>query len=381
MHLFDVALNARRALGRAIQLYELFHSSELVAFWFEFGVHIPSPGRTGTGRRLHRHEDQDHQHHPDHHRHGGLKGSSSHTELAAGTLVSMKIADLNEFAANAKLLTDRAKSTGPRSVEGKLRSSLNAVRHGLASKNLLLPGEDVESYESRMDGVFTALAPTDEAQAQLTALVADDLFKLERLGRIEQGIVLGRVEELLGLTQAADRARSTASALVSLGTTIRTWEAQPFPEEKCQNLTALLGAMNDALEQVQSLVPHVQADLIDDAIEVLNQLFNSVGTVTVNMPLVKTMIEKAGRLMVGLLDVGARDEGAQQELRAAIATIALPDEAELKKLGRYRKILEEGLHRRLLSLEQLRKLAATSPATKETTEKAREYRVKLRVVA
>lgn len=293
----------------------------------------------------------------------------------------MKIADLKDFTSAAKSLSASAKSTGPKTEQGKLRSALNAVKHGLASKNLLLPGEDVESYESRLDGVFTALTPTDEAQAQLAALVGDDLFKLERLGRIEQGIVLGRIEELLGLTQAADRARSTAGALVSLGTTIRTWEAQPFPAERGQKLTELLEAMNDALEQVQSAVPHLQGELLNDAVEVLNQLYNTVGTATVNTSLMKTMLEKAGKVMAGLLDVGACDEAAQQELRAAIATIALPDEAELKKLARYRRILEEGLHRRLLALEQLRKLAASSPATTETTDKAREYRVKLRVVA
>ena len=71
------------------------------------------------------------------------------------------------------------------------------------------------------------------------------------------------------------------------------------------------------------------------------------------------------------------EEAAQDELRTAISGIALPDEAELKKLARYRRMLEDSLQRRLAALDQLRRLTAG----KADVEKAKEYRVKLRVVA
>jgi hypothetical protein len=68
-------------------------------------------------------------------------------------------------------------------------------------------------------------------------------------------------------------------------------------------------------------------------------------------------------------------------LRAAITGIALPDEAELRKLGRYRKLLEDSLQRRLAALEQLRKLTAERREAGADAEKSREFRVRLRVVA
>jgi hypothetical protein len=37
------------------------------------------------------------------------------------------------------------KSTGPRTTEGKAAVRLNALRHGLRSEEVLLPGEDEES--------------------------------------------------------------------------------------------------------------------------------------------------------------------------------------------------------------------------------------------
>ena len=36
------------------------------------------------------------------------------------------------------------KSTGPRTASGKAASSQNALRHGLASGTILIPGEDPE---------------------------------------------------------------------------------------------------------------------------------------------------------------------------------------------------------------------------------------------
>jgi hypothetical protein len=63
-----------------------------------------------------------------------------------------------------------------------------------------LPGEDAAEYEA----------------AQLVVLVADDMWKLDRLARIEKGITLGRIAELLGMTQTAGKAGRTANALMAL---------------------------------------------------------------------------------------------------------------------------------------------------------------------
>jgi hypothetical protein len=42
------------------------------------------------------------------------------------------------------------KSTGPRSEEGKRRSSRNAITHGMTAKISLLPDEDEAGFERRM---------------------------------------------------------------------------------------------------------------------------------------------------------------------------------------------------------------------------------------
>ena len=42
------------------------------------------------------------------------------------------------------------KSTGPRTEEGKRRSSLNAITHGMTARIALLPDEDQAAFDRRM---------------------------------------------------------------------------------------------------------------------------------------------------------------------------------------------------------------------------------------
>ena len=51
--------------------------------------------------------------------------------------------------------------------------------------------------------------------------------------------------------------------------------------------------------------------------------------------------------------LGPREDGRRDDLKEPIAAIVLPDDADLENLARHRKMLEEGLQRRLRILRQL----------------------------
>ena len=51
------------------------------------------------------------------------------------------------------------RSTGPRTAEGKARSSQNAVRHGLTAKCPVLPGEDPAEFAAFSEALFEDLTP------------------------------------------------------------------------------------------------------------------------------------------------------------------------------------------------------------------------------
>ncbi len=291
----------------------------------------------------------------------------------------MTLAEIHQLRTDAKSAIQARGRGGPKTEAGKLRSSLNAVRHGLAAVHMLLPGEDRAEYERRMDGVFTSLAPQDEAQAQLIALIADELWRLDRLSRIEQGLLVARNEELLALMPSSGGAGALANAITALGSALVIWEEPPMPREPSVEFERRLAAMRSAFE-VMRTADGLPSDLVGDVEKALMTLLED--------PASDSMVEKAfalhraAKVLIGHMLKKAEEMAARQdEQRKAIATVALPDEKELKKLTRYRKTLEEGLQRRLAALEQLRTLSAAAAGSGEASAAtAREYRVKLRLV-
>ena len=77
------------------------------------------------------------------------------------------------------------KSTGPRTPEGKARSSMNAVKHGLTAQAAVLPGEDPDELES-LARLFTAqLKPMGPLQRLLVERIISLTWKLRRVSRAE----------------------------------------------------------------------------------------------------------------------------------------------------------------------------------------------------
>jgi len=78
------------------------------------------------------------------------------------------------------------KSTGPRTPEGKSAVRLNALRYGLLSTEVLLPGEDGEALRGGLGEHLRAeLQPAGELENLLVDRVVATLWRLRRLGRVE----------------------------------------------------------------------------------------------------------------------------------------------------------------------------------------------------
>jgi len=72
------------------------------------------------------------------------------------------------------------KSTGPKTPEGKARSSLNALRHGERAYTTLLPHEDEGMYQIHCEGFYQAMPPKNAIEA---ALLDDAIASAWRLKR------------------------------------------------------------------------------------------------------------------------------------------------------------------------------------------------------
>jgi hypothetical protein len=82
------------------------------------------------------------------------------------------------------------KSTGPKTPDGKTAVRLNALRHGLLSEEILLPGEDEEALRELAEGLRAELQPVGELEGLLVDRITSLLWRLRRLGRLEAGVFI-----------------------------------------------------------------------------------------------------------------------------------------------------------------------------------------------
>src|SRR3984957_5093584 len=79
-------------------------------------------------------------------------------------------------------------STGPRTDIGKHRSSLNALRHGLTARIVVLPTEDLLAYQVFSADFFASLAPETFAEKQCAQTIVDTQWRLNRVRTLEEGM-------------------------------------------------------------------------------------------------------------------------------------------------------------------------------------------------
>ncbi len=84
------------------------------------------------------------------------------------------------------------KSTGPKSTKGKDRARLNALKHGLLAKDIVLPCEDEQDFEGLRRALITELRPEGTLEEQFAERIVACLWRLRRVYPIEAGILRWR---------------------------------------------------------------------------------------------------------------------------------------------------------------------------------------------
>jgi hypothetical protein len=92
---------------------------------------------------------------------------------------------LKQLAANR---ANAEKSTGPKTEEGKKRSSLNALRHGLTGQVSLMTDDDRAAHDAFSKGIIDDLKPVGAMELQLAQRIATDSWRINRLAAFEDNI-------------------------------------------------------------------------------------------------------------------------------------------------------------------------------------------------
>jgi hypothetical protein len=88
-----------------------------------------------------------------------------------------------------------ARSTGPVSPEGKRRSSLNALRHGLTGQTVVLPEEDLAVYRNHCNQFHLELKPLVLLEGRAVQAIADTHWRLDRIRAMENNLFALAVEQ------------------------------------------------------------------------------------------------------------------------------------------------------------------------------------------
>jgi hypothetical protein len=88
-----------------------------------------------------------------------------------------------------------AKSTGPRTAQGKAKVRLNAVTHGLTSATVVLPHEDEQAYQHSLEAWTSQLKAPGELGQYLVERVVRISWQLDRADTFEQARLTKRIEE------------------------------------------------------------------------------------------------------------------------------------------------------------------------------------------
>ena len=97
-----------------------------------------------------------------------------------------------------KILANRRnskKSTGPVSKKGKLKSSLNSIKHGLYAEKIAIIGENVEDINDIIERMVKELKPVGIQQETIVSKMIEISIRFKRIARLEAGIINHEMQE------------------------------------------------------------------------------------------------------------------------------------------------------------------------------------------
>src|ERR1022692_676586 len=87
------------------------------------------------------------------------------------------MATKRQIAANRR---NARKSSGPKTPQGKATASMNALRHGLRARKVVIPGEEQDEFDQLHAGLQNQYQPQNPAEQHLVDQAAIAQWKLVR---------------------------------------------------------------------------------------------------------------------------------------------------------------------------------------------------------
>src|SRR6266487_1973580 len=96
------------------------------------------------------------------------------------------MATIKQIEANRR---NALQSTGPKTPEGKAAVRLNALRHGLRARTVVLPGEQPEEFQQLCDDLEVGWRPKSRTEQFYVEQMAASQWKLNRMEMAERSVL------------------------------------------------------------------------------------------------------------------------------------------------------------------------------------------------
>jgi hypothetical protein len=162
-----------------------------------------------------------------------------------------------DYAANKLNQIEAGKDSskpGPKSPEGKKRTSMNALRHGLSGRVVVLPTEDLSLYRQFCEDFVASLNPETPLEGELAQNVADGYWRLKRVRTTEESLFALGHDEGQG---DFDAANEEIHAAYTAGKTFRD-NSKAFV-----NLSLYEQRINRGIEKNMKQLRELQAERIE----------------------------------------------------------------------------------------------------------------------
>src|SRR5215213_3436800 len=245
------------------------------------------------------------------------------------------------------------KSTGPKTPEGKAASKLNAVKHGILSREVLVSGEDHQELTALQEWFQDDLQPVGAMEVMIVGQIVATHWRLRRVLAAESGEIKRAAE----LQQASAKPNALPPALENTAEgcrLVQTWLSEMLLEiEQIGELT--LGTVGQFSARVGDRSSSLKRDLLSfhirQRVEEKRDGSEEGPQHEARKQAAMTFLqEKLRQLAVQEAKCQKKEE---KEAKALQTFAVLPSAEALEKLGRYESMLNRQLFRAMKELRTL----------------------------
>ena len=175
---------------------------------------------------------------------------------------------VNQLRANR---ANARRSTGPKTVSGKARSSMNACKHGLTAQTVIIGDEDPTQFDCLRKALERDFQPCSIMERELVERLAGIVWRLRRMPKFEAALIEARCDQVRCDVYSSEARKRLEGAGGATGVAlIEDSQHQDALGKLSRHEAALMNAFTKTLQMlhfIQSQRP-VEDDPVIDAVAI-----------------------------------------------------------------------------------------------------------------